>query len=86
MAVAAFVIGVHMLELYWMIIPERGRALYEFTSAPDSGRFLRDLLFDGLALLTFAGVYGFFLIRLLSKHSLYPCGDPRLEESVNVVS
>ncbi len=86
MAVAAFVIGVHMLELYWMIIPERGRALYEFTSAPDSGRFMRDLLFDGLALLTFAGVYGFFLIRLLSKHSLYPCGDPRLEESVNVVS
>ena len=86
MAVAAFVIGVHMLELYWMIIPERGRALYEFTSAPDSGRFMRDLLFDGLALLTFAGVYGYFLIRLLSKHSLYPCGDPRLEESVNVVS
>lgn len=86
MAVAAFVIGVHMLELYWMIIPERGRALYEFTSAPDSGRFMRDLLFDGLAFLTFAGVYGFFLIRLLSKHSLYPCGDPRLEESVNVVS
>ena len=86
MAVAAFVIGVHMLELYWMIIPERGRALYEFTSAPDSGRFIRDLLFDGLALLTFAGVYGYFLIRLLSKHSLYPCGDPRLEESINVVS
>ena len=86
MAVAAFVIGVHMLELYWMIIPERGRALYEFTSAPDSGRFFRDILFDGLAFFTFAGVYGFFLIRQLNKHSLYPCGDPRLEESVNVVS
>ena len=86
MAVAAFVIGVHMLELYWMIIPERGRALYEFTSAPESAKFIRDLLFDGLALLTFAGVYGFCLIRLLSKHSLYPCGDPRLEESVNVAS
>jgi hypothetical protein len=86
MAVAAFVIGVHMLELYWMIIPERGRALYEFTSAPEIAKFIRDLLFDGLALLTFAGVYGFFLIRLLSKHSLYPCGDPRLEESINVVS
>ena len=86
MAVAAFVIGVHMLELYWMIIPERGRALYEFSTAPDTGRFFRDILFDGLAFLTFAGVYGFFLIRQLNKHSLYPCGDPRLEESVNVVS
>ena len=86
MAVAAFVIGVHMLELYWMIIPERGRALYEFSTAPDTGRFFRDIFFDGLAFLTFAGVYGFFLIRQLNKHSLYPCGDPRLEESVNVVS
>ena len=85
MAVAAFVIGVHVLELYWMVIPERGRALYEFSTAPDA-RFLRDLIFDALALLTFASVYGFCLIRLLSKHSLYPCGDPRLEESINVVS
>ncbi len=86
MAVAAFVIGVHMLEIYWMVIPERGRALYEFTTAPESGKFFRDVLFDVLAFLTFAGVYGFFLIRQLNKHSLYPCGDPRLEESVNVVS
>ena len=86
MAVAAFVIGVHMLELYWMIIPERGRALYEFTTAPDTARFFRDILFDVIAFATFSGVYGFFLIRQLNKHSLYPCGDPRLEESVNVVS
>ncbi|MES2709549.1 MAG: hypothetical protein V4726_23330 [Verrucomicrobiota bacterium] len=86
MAAAVFVIGVHMLELYWMIIPERGRSLYNFTTAPESGTFIRDVLFDGLAFVTFAGVYGFFLIRNLSKHSLYPCGDPRLEESVNVIS
>jgi hypothetical protein len=86
MAVAAFVIFVHILELYWMIIPERGRALYDFTSAPTSGAFLRDLAFDAIALITFASTCGYFMIRLLSKHSLYPCGDPRLEESVNVVS
>ncbi len=85
MAVAAFVIFVHMLELYWMIIPERGRALYEFSSGQGS-IFFRDLAFDGIALLTFAGVYAYGLIHVLSKHSLYPCGDPRLEESVNVVS
>ena len=86
MFVAAFVIFVHMLEMYWMIIPERGRALYEFSTAPENGNFFRDILFDVVALVTFAGVYGFFLIRQLAKHSLYPCGDPRLEESVNVVS
>lgn len=86
MAAAAFVIVVHMLELYWMIIPERGRSLYDFYVAPDSADFFRDILFDGLAFVTFAGIYGFFLIRALGKYSLYPCGDPRLEESVNVVS
>lgn len=85
MAAAGFVIFVHLLELYWMIIPERGRALYDFSSA-HGGAFFRDIAFDAIALLTFAGVYGYALIHLLSKHSLYPCGDPRLEESVNVVS
>ena len=69
-----------------MIIPERGRALYDFTTAPENAIFFRDILFDVLAFATFAGVYGYFLIRQLNKHSLYPCGDPRLEESVNVVS
>lgn len=85
MAVAGFVVLVHLLELYWMIIPERGRALYQFTTGHGM-TFFRDLAFDAIALLTFTGVYGFFIIRQLAKHSLYPCGDPRLEESVNVVS
>jgi len=86
MAVAAFVIFVHMLEIYWMVIPERARALEYGSSSGLGTDFFRDILFDLIALLTFAGTYGFFLIRQLSKHSLYPCGDPRLEESVNVVS
>ena len=86
MIVAGFVILVHMLEIYWMIIPERARALDYGWSSGQGVRFFRDLLFDAIAVLTFAGTYGYFLIRQLSKHSLYPCGDPRLEESVNVVS
>ena len=69
-----------------MIIPERGRSLYDASSATDSMTFLRDVGFDILAFVTFAGVYAFVLIRNLSQHSLYPCGDPRLEESVNVAS
>ena len=86
MACAALVVGVHILEMYWMIIPERGRSLYDASSATDSMTFLRDVGFDILAFVTFAGVYAFVLIRNLSQHSLYPCGDPRLEESVNVAS
>ena len=87
MACAAIVVGVHILEIYWMILPERGRSLYpESGTAPDTITFLRDAGFDLLAFVTFTGIYAFMLIRNLSQHSLYPCGDPRLEESVNVIS
>jgi hypothetical protein len=86
MSVAAFVIFVHILEIYWMVIPERARALEYGHSSGVGSVFMRDFAFDAIALITFASSYGFFLIRQLSKHSIYPCGDPRLEESVNVVS
>lgn len=86
MACAGFILGVHMLEMYWMIIPERGRALYDWSSAKETMTWVRDVAFDVIALVTFAGFYGFFLLRNLAKHSLYPCGDPRLEESVNVMN
>ena len=85
MACAAIVVGVHILEMYWMIIPERGRSLYGASSAAGMD-FWRDVLFDILAFATFAGVYAFVFLRNLAQHSIYPCGDPRLEESVNVVS
>ena len=58
---------------------------YDASSAQGMG-FFRDILFDALALVSFAGVYGYFLIQNLAKHSIYPCGDPRLEESVNVAN
>ena len=87
MACAGVVVFVHILEIYWMILPERGRSLYPDTGTPaDTMTFMRNALFDVLAFATFAGVYAFVFLRNLAQHSLYPCGDPRLEESVNVVS
>ncbi len=85
MGCAAIVVAVHILEIYWMILPERGRALYGASSAHGM-EFWRDALFDVFAFATFAAVYAFVFLRNLAQHSLYPCGDPRLEESVNVVS
>ena len=86
MFTAAFVILMHMMELYWMIIPERGPVLYDFTSAPDSATFFRDFGFDALAFVTFGAIYAFLFLGRMAKTSIYPCGDPRLEESVNVIS
>jgi hypothetical protein len=87
MACAALVVLVHVLEMYWMIMPERARSLYpEHGTQPDTMVFLRDSIFDVLAFATFASVYAFVFLRNIAKHSLYPCGDPRLEESVNVAN
>jgi hypothetical protein len=85
MGCAAIVVGVHILEIYWLVLPERGRSLYDASSAAGMD-FWRDALFDVLAFATFAGVYAFVFLRNLAQHSLYPCGDPRLEESVNVAN
>jgi hypothetical protein len=87
MGCAALVIAVHVMEMYWMIMPERGRSLYPETgTAPDAMTFLTNAAFDVLAFVTFAAVVTVVFIRNLSKHSIYPCGDPRLEESVNVAN
>lgn len=85
MGCAAIVVGVHILEIYWMIVPERGRSLYDASSAHGI-EFWRDALFDVIAFVTVGGVYAYFFLRNLAQHSIYPCGDPRLEESVNVIS
>jgi len=44
------------------------------------------ILFDILAFVSVAGLFGFFLLRQLGTASLFPCRDPRLDESLNVVN
>ena len=85
MGCAVIVVAVHVLEIYWMIVPERGRSLYDASSA-QGVLFWRDVLFDIIAFATFAGVYAAVFLRNLAQHSIYPCGDPRLEESINVAN
>ncbi len=85
MKMALLVVAVHILEMYWMIIPERGRSLYDASSA-SGATGLRDIAFDIIAFVTFAAVFIFMFIRNFAKHSIYPCGDPRLEESMNLLN
>lgn len=86
MGIAVYVIFIHLLEVYWWVLPQRGPVLYDASSAPNYGRFVLDFGLDVLALVTFAGLYGYFFFKRLAKESLYPCGDPRLEESVNLMN
>lgn len=86
MWIAAYVIFIHLLEVYWWVIPQRGPVLYDASAAPDIGRLFLDFGLDALALLTMAGLYGYFFLKRLAQRSIYPCGDPRLEESVNLMN
>ncbi len=84
MIIAALVLAVHILEVYWWILPQRGPVVYDFSNAHTFAGALRDFVLDLIALATFAGFCGYFFFRNLAKQSIYPCGDPRLEESVNL--
>jgi hypothetical protein len=83
--IAVWNLVMHVLDIYWIIIPERGPSL---TAA--SGDIQMTMpgawLFDVLAFVSVAGLFGFFLLRQLGTASLFPCRDPRLDESLNVVN
>lgn len=83
--VAAWNLLMHAFDLYWIIVPERGPSL-----TAHSGDIRMTIpgawVFDLLAFVSVAGIFGFFLLRQLGSASLFPCRDPRLDESLNVVN
>lgn len=83
--VAVWNLLMHMFDIYWITIPERGPSL---TAA--SGDIQMAIpgawVFDVLAFVSIGGLFAFLLIRQLGAASLFPCRDPRLDESLNVVN
>jgi hypothetical protein len=86
MIIAVYVIFIHVLEVFWWVTPQRGPVLYDASSAPTFGRLILDFGMDLMALATIGGLYGYCFLKRLAKASIYPCGDPRLEESVNLMN
>ncbi len=84
-AIALWNLVMHILDIYWIIIPERGPSL---TRAADT--MLMTIpgawLYDVLAFVTVGLIFGYALLRQLGSASLYPCRDPRLDESLNVLN
>lgn len=77
-AVAVWVILMHLVDIYWNIIPERGPSL-------GAGIVVKDAwIGDVVALCAVFGTLGYWYLRSLGKHSLYAIRDPRLIESINV--
>ena len=83
-AIAVWVILMHLIDIYWNIIPERGPSL--------GPKFLPEghvdvpgaWVGDAVALCAVFGSLGYWYLRSLGKHSLYAFRDPRLIESINV--
>ena len=78
--VCGWILLMHAVDIYWIIIPERGPSL---THGAEMGTKL-GWLGDIVAFLTFAGILSYLFLRSLGKYSLYPWRDPRLQESINV--
>ena len=85
--VAAYMLLVHILDLYLIVIPERGISLGKIKpevfgdiSISIPGAWMGDIL----AFVTIGAGFLFFLLRALGQHALYPHRDPRILESANL--
>lgn len=77
-----WILAMHFIDLYWLIIPERGPSLTHGASLWCAGSGWGDFF----AFIGIGGVVGWAYLRRLAKASLYPCRDPRLLESVTAVN
>ena len=80
--ICLWILFMHMIDIYWNVIPERGPSITHGETWYIPGAWIGDVF----ALLAVVGVMGYFFLRGLGRFSLYPWRDPRLLESVNVVN
>ena len=78
--VCGWILFMHLVDHYWIIIPERGVSIYDEARVTAPGAWFGDIF----ALVTFVASFGHLFLRGLGNHSLYPWRDPRLQESINV--
>jgi len=74
----------HALDIYWIIIPERAPSL---TAGNTPRLWSSEAVFlDVIAFLGVGCTLAYVFLSKLKGVSLYPCRDPRLNESINVVN
>lgn len=76
--VCVWVLLMHCVDWYWLVVPERAPSLTHGEKLWIPGAWIGDVV----AFLTIGGLVGWAFLRRLAKASLYPCRDPRLLESV----
>jgi hypothetical protein len=76
--VCLWIVVMHVVDIYWLIIPERGPSLTNGEELWRAGSWAGDIA----AFVGIGGICSWAYLRRLAKASLYPCRDPRLLESV----
>ena len=70
---AAILLVMHVVDMYWFVMPNYALGSNDFSFS----------WIDAACLLAVGGVYGAFVFFRMTKHSLVPIGDPRLERSLH---
>jgi hypothetical protein len=87
--VCGWVLLNHLIDIYWLVIPERGPSLTSGPIGEALGYHGEPMLWlqnawigDVAAFVGIGGICAWAYLRRLAKASLYPCKDPRLLESI----
>jgi hypothetical protein len=70
---AGILLVMHVVDIYWFVMPNYALGSNEFTFS----------WIDAACLLAVGGVYGAVVFLRMTKQSLVPVGDPRLERSLH---
>ncbi|WP_411845204.1 hypothetical protein AAFN60_15520 [Roseibacillus persicicus] len=81
---AVYLLGMHFLDVYHMIIPERGPSVGNIVNHDPKLWMPGAWIGDIIAFIIVGCGFVFFLLRNLTSVSLYPHRDPRILESANV--
>ena len=86
--IACYLLFMHMIDLYHMIMPERGPSVTKVLHPenPDSWSLWLNMsgVGDVVAFMTVGCFFVYILLRNLGSAALYPHRDPRILESANV--
>ena len=84
MGICSYILFMHIIDVYHMIIPERGPSVGLVTDDTAYLWMSGSWFFDILALVVTVSFFMFFYLRNLTSAALYPHRDPRILESANL--
>jgi len=84
LVVAGYLLVMHLLDVFHMIIPERGPSVGNVLGGEPVLWIGGSWIFDVAALVVVGAGFLYFLLRNLGSVALYPHRDPRILESANM--